>query len=99
MSGTRRFRCPHCRSFHVQKRGKQNNKQRYYCIDCNKSSCSSRKDISSNNRFIWFRQWVEYGHTIEYISRCSKYSVRTLKNYFYQYLKNYPTWHIQFKRK
>lgn len=95
MSKSRRFRCPYCQSFNVQKRGKRANKQRYFCNDCKKSSSSSRKDISHSNRFIWFRQWVEYGHTIEYISQCSKYSIRTLKNYFYLYLKDYPTWHIQ----
>jgi transposase-like protein len=95
MSPSRKFRCPHCDSFHVQRRGKQNNKQRYFCNNCKKYSNSSRKDISHSNRLIWFRQWVEYGHTIDYISNRSGYSERTLKRYFNEYLKNYPQWHIR----
>ena len=91
----RKLRCPHCGSLQVVKWGFQNNHQRYKCLECIKFYVYTRSDISAQNRFVWFRQWVEYGHTIKYISQRSSYSERTLKRYFYEYLSAYPTWHIQ----
>ena len=95
MVRTRRERCPHCCSFLTIKNGRKQGKTRFYCKDCFRYFTRSRPDVTDNNRMVWFRQWVEYGHTIEYISRRSGYSIRTLKNYFYDYLKAYPTWHIR----
>ena len=95
MSLLRSLRCPFCISLSTKKNGFKSGRQRYYCNDCARYFTHRRKDISEQNRFIWFRQWVENGHTIEYISKRSGYSERTLKRYFYEYLNNYPTWHIR----
>lgn len=95
MVSTRNKLCPHCGSKHVLKWGSTSLHQRFKCKVCGKTYVRSRAEISASNRLVWFRQWVEHGHTIEYISRRSGYSERTLKRYFYDYLKNYPTWHIR----
>ena len=95
MEKSRRIRCPFCDSFDIYKRGQRNGISRYQCKECHRYFTDRRKDISSKNREVWFRQWVEYGHTIEYISKRSGYSERTLKRHFYAYLQNYPRWHIR----
>lgn len=54
-----------------------------------------RKDVSHQNRFVWFRWWVEGKQTVEQISELSGYSVRQLKTWFYEYLDEAPTWKIR----
>lgn len=93
------IRCSKCCSLNTIKKGKFGDIQRHYCKSCGHYFTHRRADVSVHNRMTWFRQWVEYGHTIEYISKRSGYSERTLKNYFYQYLTNYPTWHIRLAEK
>lgn len=95
MSGNRNKRCPQCDSLDVVKWGSKSGHQRFRCNICKKTFVRTRPDISARNRLVWFRGWVEQGHTIEYISKRSGYSVRTLKTCFYDYLKDYPTWHIR----
>ncbi len=95
MSETRKKRCPHCSSLEVVRWGSKSSIQRFRCRSCNKTFTRTRPDISARNRLVWFREWVESGHTVEYISRRSGYSARTIKNYFYGYLKDYPVWHIR----
>jgi hypothetical protein len=79
----------------VVKWGSKSGHQRFKCNICKKTYVRARADITARNRLAWFREWVEDGHTIGYISKRSGYSVRTLKNYFYDYLRDYPVWHIR----
>ena len=95
MSVSRSVRCLFCGSLSVVRNGKKLSHQRYFCKACHRYFTFRRKDISAHNRLVWFREWVADGHTIGYISRRSGYSVRTLKNYFYDYLSQYPQWHIR----
>ena len=74
MEKGRRVRCLYCDSFDVYKRGSRNGVRRYQCKSCERYFTGRRKDISIQNRFIWFRQWVEYSHTIKYISKRSGYT-------------------------
>jgi hypothetical protein len=48
------------------------------------------KSVKVNNQFIWFEKWVLYRQTIEQLSRESRYSIRTLKTLFHQYLSKPP---------
>ncbi|MBA3706895.1 MAG: transposase [Bacteroidetes bacterium] len=43
---------------------------------------------------MWFEKWVIHRHTIPQLSLESGYSVRSLKNYFHDYLKQTPTFKI-----
>lgn len=95
MSKKNNVACAICGSGSLVKHGRKEEHQRYKCLSCGAWFTHRRRDISARNRLIWFRQWVEQGHTIEYISKRSGYSVRTLKTYFYDYLKDYPTRHIR----
>ena len=95
MSEKRKKRYPHCGRLDVLRWGSQSAHQRFKCKSCGKTFSRTRPDVSSANRLAWFRECVEAGHTIEYISRRSGHSERTLKRYFYDYLKEYPTWHIR----
>jgi AraC-like DNA-binding protein len=95
MSNNRKKHCPHCDSSDVLKWGSKSAHQRFRCKACKRTFVRTRLDISIHNRQVWFRQWVEQGHTIDYISKCSGYSERTLKRYFYDYLHDHPTWHIR----
>lgn len=71
MLKSRRIRCPQCSSLNIQRRGRRNEKSRLHCNECHRNFTESCPDISSQNRLIWFRQWSENGHTIEYISKRS----------------------------
>ena len=52
----------------------------------------TRKNVSVklNNQFIWFKKWVLHRQTIEQLSRESKYSIRSLKTLFHNYLSQAP---------
>jgi len=87
--------CPYCASTELTKNGRKHDRQRYKCLSCGRYFTHRRPDITALNRQVWFREWVEDGHTIEQIARRSGYGERTLKRYFYGYLDDYPTWHIR----
>ena len=91
----RRQRCPKCGSLDVIKWGSRAGHQRYKCRDCKSLFTSSRKDISANNRFVWFRKWVLGKQTIWDIAKESGVSERHLRRWFDEYLDNAPAWSIQ----
>ncbi|MBO7108259.1 MAG: transposase [Verrucomicrobia bacterium] len=91
----RHERCPFCGFLDTIKWGVQSGHQRYKCKNCGSLFTARRKDVSRNNRFVWFRWWVERKQTIEQISSLSGYSVRQLKTWFYEYLDKAPTWKIK----
>lgn len=95
MAKARRERCPYCGFLDTIKWGKQCGHQRYKCKNCGSLFTPRRKDVSHNNRFIWFRWWVVGKQTIEQISELSGYSIRQLKTWFYEYLDEAPTWKIK----
>jgi hypothetical protein len=70
--------------------GKQQNKQRFRCKNCNILFSSTKPSVSNSNRFVWFKNWVIGRHTISQISHKSGYSQRTLRRFFYHYLRQAP---------
>ena len=62
-------------------------------LTCNNPSTSHR------NRFVWFREWIIGKQTFFQLSITSSYSERSLKHYFYAYLRDYPTWKIHSSEK
>ena len=99
MQKTRRKRCPECGFLSTQKWGKRNGHQRYKCNNCGSLFNASRKDITQQNRFVWFEWWIIRKQTIIEISQMSGYSARTLRRWFDDYLKSYPQWEIQRREK
>ena len=85
MQKTRRKRCPECGFLSTQKWGKRNGHQRYKCSNCGVVFTSRRKDISQQNRFVWFEWWILRKQTIMEISQMSGYSVRSVRNWFDDY--------------
>jgi hypothetical protein len=53
-----------------------------------------RKEITSSNRFVWFKKWVSGRMTIEEIALTSGYSSRQLHRWFDDYLDTWPSWTI-----
>jgi hypothetical protein len=53
-----------------------------------------RKEITSSNRFVWFKKWVSGRMTIEEIAITSGYSSRQLHRWFDDYLDTWPSWTI-----
>jgi len=51
--------------------------------------------VSLSKRFVWFKYWVIGRQTFAQISHQSGYSERTLKRYFYDYLKLAPEFKIR----
>lgn len=94
MQKSRKIRCWCCQSLDVIKWGKQSGKQRYKCKNCGLLITRNNKDQSLRNRFIWFREWVVGKQTLSQLVNKSPYSQSTLRRYFDEYLKNYPTWKI-----
>lgn len=99
MSKLRRLRCPHCGFLDTIRRGFRSGHYRYFCNNCHSSFTSSRKDVSSQNKFVWFQEWVEGKRSILQLVKESGYSERTLKRYFYEQLPKCPVWHIQRREK
>ena len=99
MQKTRRKRCPECGFLSTQKWGKRNGHQRYKCSNCGVIFTSRRKDVSQQNRFVWFEWWILRKQTIIEISQMSGCSERTLRRWFDDYLKSYPQWEIQRREK
>lgn len=95
MSKLRRERCPLCGFLDTIKWGQQNGHQRYKCKCCGSHFTARRKDVSSANRFVWFKWWVLRKQTIGEISELSGYSTRQLSRWFDEYLDQYPEWVIQ----
>jgi len=87
---TKKKRCWACGSLDTIKWGKQGNKQRFKCKNCNVLFTSQNKSVTKSNRFIWFKKWVVGRRTIDDIVVESGYSKRTLKRYFNDYLSGPP---------
>ena len=99
MAKIRRKRCPHCGFLECVKNGKQRGHQRYFCKNCESYFTNTRKDITAQNRFVWFEQWILGKQTIKQLCRSSGYSEKSLRNWFDSYLKNYPKWEISRREK
>lgn len=99
MVRNRRQRCPLCGFFECVKNGRQNGHQRYYCKNCESYFTSSRKDISLQNKFIWFEHWILGKQSIKQLSKSSEYSEKSLRIWFDTFLKNYPKWDISRREK
>ena len=99
MLKSRRKRCPYCGFLDTIKNGKQRGKTRYFCKNCGSYFTDSRKNISDQNKFVWFVRWVRDKQSIAQIAHLSGYSVRTLKSFFYKILPTCPVWQIQRREK
>lgn len=99
MSKTRRKRCPLCGFLETIKTGTKQGKQRYFCKNCESYFTSVRKDVSAQNKFIWFERWILGKQSIRQLSQQSGYSEKTLRNMFELYLQNYPEWEISRREK
>lgn len=95
MSKSKKTRCWACGSLDVIRWGERRGKQRFKCKSCDIFFTNTKPELSKRNRFVWFRKWIEGKQTISQLVIQSSYSERSLKRYFYQYLKNYPTWNIR----
>ncbi len=82
--------CWGCKSSNVIRWGKQKGKQRFKCKDCELLFTRDNPGVKKSNRFIWFKKWVLHRQTLNYLSNESGYSIRTLKTFFHQYLKEAP---------
>lgn len=94
MAQIRRKRCPHCGFLETIKWGKQNGHQRFRCKNCDTLFTHTRKDVTAQNRFVYFEQWILGKQTIKQLCRLSGYSEKSLRIWFYSYLRNYPEWDI-----
>lgn len=90
----RKTRCWLCSSLDVISWGSRNGKQRFKCKHCGVLFTSSNKEVCQRNSRIWFEKWVCERQTIDYISRESGYSEKTLRRMFDGYLSCYPQWEI-----
>ena len=90
----RRLRCPQCGSLDNIKWGARSGLQRYKCNECGHLFSARRKEITSSNRFVWFKKWVSGRMTIEEIASTSGYSSRQLHRWFDDYLETWPSWTI-----
>ena len=90
----RRLRCPQCGSLDNVKWGARSGLQRYKCNECGHLFSARRKEITSSNRFVWFKKWVSGRMTIEEIASTSGYSSRQLHRWFDGYLDTWPSWTI-----
>ena len=88
----RRLRCPKCGSLDNIKWGARSGIQRYKCGECGHMFSARRKEITSSNRFIWFKKWVSGRMTIDEIADRSGYSTRQLHRWFDEYLDTSPSW-------
>ena len=90
----RHQRCPKCSTLNVIRWGIQNGHQRFRCKECGIMFTPRRPDISSANRFVWFRKWVLGKQSLASLSEESGYSERQLRRWFSEYLENVPEWRV-----
>ena len=90
----RRQRCPNCKSLDVIRWGNRNGRQRYQCSNCGILFTSRRPDVSTHNRFVWFRKWVLGKQSLASLSEESGYSERQVRRWFSEYLENVPEWTV-----
>lgn len=95
MVKTKKKRCWSCGSLDVICWGKQNNKQRFKCKSCGLMFTRNSPEQKTRNRFVWFREWIVGKQTFKQLVAKSGYSERTLKDLFYHYLEDFPTWNIK----
>ena len=94
----RRLRCRRCGSLDNIKWGVRKEIQRYKCNECGCLFSSRRKDITTSNRFVWFKKWVSGRMTIEEIADRSGYCTRQLHRWFDDYLDTSPSWTMNTSR-
>lgn len=82
----------------VIKWGIRSGHQRFKCKDCQCCFTPTRPDVSSSNRFVWFRKWISGKQRIEDISEESGYSTRQLRRWFDEYLASAPEWRIRHRQ-
>ena len=92
---TRKMRCWSCGSLSVIRWGTQGGKYRFKCKQCGILFCRKKPELGARNRFVWFRRWIEGKQSFKQLVVQSGYSERTLKRYFYSYLRTYPVWQIK----
>ena len=90
MQKSRKKRCWSCGSLNVIHWGTRNKKRRYKFKDCDIYFTSENAQVSIANRIIWFKHWVLDHQTLDFISKSSGQSKRTLQNLFYDYLERIP---------
>ena len=95
MLKTRKYRCWVCGSLEVIKWGVRDEKQRFKCKSCGALNTRKNQGVSQSNRSVWFKEWIIGKQTLEQLEHKSGYSARTLRRYFDDYLRHYPTWKIR----
>lgn len=70
--------------------GKQAEKQRFKCKNCNILFTRNDTNQRLENRFVGFKKWILERQTFKTLSRDSSLSVDTLQRTFYAYLKQSP---------
>jgi transposase-like protein len=70
--------------------GKQLNKQRFKCKNCEILFTRNNPEQRIENRFVWFKKWVLERQTFKTLSRDSGLSVDTLQRTFYTFLEQSP---------
>jgi len=85
-------RCWACGSLDSIKWGKQANRQRYKCKNCDIFFTIQNESVTKANLLVWFKRWIVHKHTFEQLSQESGYSISTLQRYFYRQLEDPPIW-------
>lgn len=82
--------CVNCSGSRVIKWGYQNNKQRYFCKECNKLFIWKNVGASKNQKLKLFRKWIIEKQTIKELSKKIGKSVDTLRIIFKKFLNYSP---------
>jgi transposase-like protein len=91
--------CWGCGSFHVIKWGKQGNKQRFKCKDCNLIFQWANTTVRDKNRFVWFIKWIMERQVYRFLVRDSSMSESSLQRLFKRFLSKAPTVVVKPKHK
>jgi len=67
-----------------------NGRQRFYCKECSHSFSIHNKAVKRHNEFIWFKEWICEGYTVNQLSRISKKSERKIRLIIDYWLSNFP---------
>ena len=71
--------CPRCKSSIIKLHGKtKQGKQRYQCLECNKTYLWKQRKNIYDRRYSWFKDWILEGFTIKQLSRINKVSPSTV---------------------
>ena len=69
----------------------QHGRQRWYCLQCQRTYSWRLHSARASRRFYWFKLWVVEGYSVRELARLSRFSTTTIRRVILYWLERPPT--------